>query len=135
MDTKAATARIREDWEQEARDNREMEIQIERQLKKWKLGFLFGGLALVAVCAAVVPKMAPVTEISTPTVCPKPCLFTAIIARMEPMCEGTIAAHPEAIPQVTDSFASSMSMSISRSIANYADTCKTCRAVIRSATK
>lgn len=58
MDTRATRAHIREEWEQEARDNEDQERQIEGRLRKWKLGTLFFGLAFAGACAGVVPFLA-----------------------------------------------------------------------------
>ena len=58
MDTKAARARIRHDWEDEARENADEEQRIERTFKKWRLATLALGFAFAATCTALVPFLA-----------------------------------------------------------------------------
>src|ERR1051325_6321110 len=58
MDTRAARARIREEWAQEIIESEKQERQIEAQLRKWKLGTALLGIAFAAACAGVVPFLA-----------------------------------------------------------------------------
>ncbi len=58
MDTKAARKRIRSEWEQEAREDRQQEEGIELRVKKWKRATIYFGVAFGATCATVVPFLA-----------------------------------------------------------------------------
>lgn len=58
MDTRAARRRIRQEWEQEAREDEEQERQIGSQVRKWKLRAALVGFAFMAACAGVVPFLA-----------------------------------------------------------------------------
>jgi nicotinamide riboside transporter PnuC len=58
MDTKAARQRIRKEWEEEAREDRQQEEQIESLVKKWKRATVCIGVFFLTTCAAVVPFLA-----------------------------------------------------------------------------
>jgi hypothetical protein len=58
MDRKAAKARIRQEWKEEARENEEQERQIARQQRKWVLATALLGVGFTATCAGLVPFLA-----------------------------------------------------------------------------